>query len=267
MVRLCHHRLGPEPVSVRPAFALSLLIRVHLRFHFLAPGAHRRPVWRRNAKLKKAVRTVPCVAESSARHWLNDQSNQRVIGMPLENPSRLAVIPSVGNAERRQSTQRRKGWRFARRSEAPHALPDVLRRPQAIFQFSLRTLCRISQPPTASAVPNHARQSNSAPRSQALRALALSSDSPTMSTTIAPPSWPALCCPVPVMTVGEVEPGIIWPVLVPSGCPFATDHTPRGYRARAVTGPVRRSRRPSRSSRSGRSRRCCWSRTDCRATD
>jgi hypothetical protein len=95
MVRLCYHRPGREPVSVRPAFALSLLIRVHLRFHFLAPGAHRRPVWRRNAKLKKAVRTVPCVAGSSARHWLNDQSNQRDIGMPIENSSRLAVIPRL----------------------------------------------------------------------------------------------------------------------------------------------------------------------------
>jgi hypothetical protein len=85
--------VGSACICVIPSYPRAL------RFHFLAPGAHRRPVWRRNAKLKKAVRTVPCVAGSSARHWLNDQSNQRVIGMPIENLSRLAVIPSVGNAE------------------------------------------------------------------------------------------------------------------------------------------------------------------------
>ena len=36
MARMRGHRLGPERMSGRPAFALSLLVRVHLRFHFLA---------------------------------------------------------------------------------------------------------------------------------------------------------------------------------------------------------------------------------------
>ena len=87
---LCHHRFGPEPVSIRPAFALSLLIRVNLRFHFLAPGGTQAPGWRTNAKLKNAVRTVPCVAESSARHWLDDQSASHRDA----SSSRPAVIPS-----------------------------------------------------------------------------------------------------------------------------------------------------------------------------
>jgi hypothetical protein len=35
----CDHRFGQEPMPVRPAFALSLLIRVNLRCHFIARGA------------------------------------------------------------------------------------------------------------------------------------------------------------------------------------------------------------------------------------
>ena len=82
------HWLWSEPVTrASVPSAISLLIRVHLRFHFLAPGRHtrtrsakerqaekhrRREPWSmpdRCADTRRLVRTAPCVAGSSARHW------------------------------------------------------------------------------------------------------------------------------------------------------------------------------------------------------
>jgi hypothetical protein len=48
-----------ESMPVRPAFALSLLIRVSLRLHFLGPGRHTR---RRNARPRKGSALAEIVA-------------------------------------------------------------------------------------------------------------------------------------------------------------------------------------------------------------
>ena len=107
-----------------PHLRLSLLIRVNLRSHFLGPERHTaREVgapWDtsdRSVRTRRPVRTVPCVAGSSARHWQDYQANQRVIGISIEISSRLAVIRRVSNGGAEQP--RRKEWRFARWSEAP----------------------------------------------------------------------------------------------------------------------------------------------------
>ena len=87
----------------------------------------------RSVRTRRPVGTVPCVAGSSARHWQDYQANQRVIGMSIEISSRLAVICRVSNAEK-------EGMALRAVVRGTTALPDVLRQPQAIFQFSLRAL-------------------------------------------------------------------------------------------------------------------------------
>jgi hypothetical protein len=96
MVRLCHHRFGPEPVSIRPAFALSLLIRVNLRLNFLAAGRH--------------TPTGLAQQRRAEQGHAANQVNRLLIGCPsnLRRRLRRFVAFVVPTAEKRRRLERQR---------------------------------------------------------------------------------------------------------------------------------------------------------------